>query len=214
MSGISFNYRDKYQVDKQLINTLLATVNTILVGDVTAVSGTTVTVQPTNKLTTQDRYGNINSVTYPPITTNFITPSLFQYTPDIGDTIILFVSQSNIQDFLNGGLSETLSNFNLLDSVVFPIRKGYSDSTKIIIGKSSKDLTIQANNFEVDSTIKSTINCAKLQITNTTADLIPNLITVLNDIAAVPINDSIGNNTIGARAPGIATIVSLLMSFN
>ena len=159
MSGINTRERSQFNVDNEHIDLRLGSVNTILVAEIVSISNNTATVSIANKYSKLMPNGNVNYQSYGTLTTNFATPSLFQYTPSPGDKVLVLVSQSNIQSFLNQEVGQDFpSKFNICDSVLIPISPYYDDPDTLLIGSEDKNINIIGQDF--DATI-NTFNIEK-----------------------------------------------------
>lgn len=190
MAGLLVSTSSDFLVQKKLIDSKLLSVNTIMFGTIVSINGSKSTINLINKITTQDQFGNLNSTDYSPITTNFVTLSLYQYVPSPGDTVCLLVSQSNIQPLLTGNQTVTLSKFNIYDSVMLPVSLGYNDQTTVVAGILSKVFNV---------------NCSKFSVNNGTNELISALIEALTALQ----NLTVGGTPIDNTAPIAAAIAKI-----
>jgi hypothetical protein len=134
-------------------------------GKILSLSGSIAKIDIINEITTQDQFGNLNSIKYDPIQTNFVTLSLYKYTPSVGDTVCLLISQSNIQSLLTGNTTVTLSKFNIYDSVMLPISLGYNNQTIIEAGVLNKIFNVKCSKFSVNNNSNELISALSEALT-------------------------------------------------
>lgn len=154
MAGLTYSSRNEYNTDNAYILRRLSQLNTILVGKVVSLPGENkATVSIYNQYCKTDTFGNTTYTPYPDLTTNFVSASLFQYTPSVNDTVMIFVSQSDISSFLNpsNGEANYPTRFNIFDSIIMPVSLFYSNVNAITAGLASKDFDLSCNNFNASA---------------------------------------------------------------
>ena len=208
MSGIRATESSEFHVDSEFIDKNLRSINTILYGTITSVSGEKATVEIANKYHKQMDDGTIRYVPYGTVETNFATLTLFKYAPKSGDKVVMLVSQSDIQSFLGREESDFPTTFNLFDSVVIPIDPFYSDSSKISIGDSSIDCDVSAKDYKLTATGYS-YSGSEYKVVNslTTDNLLQILSLTFTAIGAVTVNgqtiDTLTGGVVGTNAAKI-----------
>jgi hypothetical protein len=124
------------------------------------------------------------------ITVRYVCLAYLFATPQPGDTVIAFVPQSSIEAFFDGSNNNYGGDFPLAESLVIPVKTGYTNNTEMVINPQSNlvpNVVLNAPNLAVTSTtgeIDATnfkINCsAELQLIATVLLKMTTLATQIN----------------------------------